>query len=276
METEAVGRVVPLPKTVQQITDKAQLLAQLTLPIIIKPRSHKHMVLGQKNIILRSASDADNFFNRFADKLDNLIAQQVILGADHQQWVCNCVYDHNSNMIQAFTFNRLKLSPSHYGVTSYARSEQNDEVIALSEKIGKEIKFVGPAMLEFKRDPDDGEYKYIELNPRLGMCNFFDTSCGINNAYTTYLLAANKPLPRMDNMQSNVMFLSFFEDFFSRKQDGENSLAIIKDYLAHSAKRHVFIYFIWWDPYPAIHLAIRQLRGVIKSLFKKIRNKAVK
>lgn len=276
LETKIIGEVVPLPKTIQKITDQHQLINALGLPIIIKPRSHKHMVLGQKNIVLNNEVEAENFFTHFANKLDNLIAQQVILGKDHQQWVCNCVFDYESNMVQAFTFNRLKLSPSHFGVTSYAISQHNEDVIALSKKIGKAIKFVGPAMVEFKKDLNDGEYKYIELNPRLGMCNFFDTSCGINNAYVTYLLAANKPIPNKALMKDGIIFLSFFEDFFSRRQDGETTLNILKDYCRHYSKPHVFIYFTWWDPYPAIHLAFRQLRGVMKSAFKKLVKKVFK
>jgi predicted ATP-grasp superfamily ATP-dependent carboligase/peptidoglycan/xylan/chitin deacetylase (PgdA/CDA1 family) len=276
LETKIIGDVVPLPKTIQEIIDQPQLLKELGLPIIIKPRSHKHMVLGQKNIILNTKSETQRFFDKFADKLDNLIAQQVILGEDNQQWVCNCVFDYDSNMVQAFTFNRLKLSPSHFGVTSYAISQHNEAVIELSKKIGKAIKFVGPAMVEFKKDPSDGEYKYIELNPRLGMCNFFDTSCGINNAYFTYLLASNKNIPEREPMKDNIVFLSFFEDFFSRRQDGEKIFEIFRDYLCNLSKKHIFIYFVWWDPYPAIHLAFKQLSGVIKSACTKLMNKVFK
>ena len=270
LETKVIGEVVPIPKTIQTIVDKQQLVSELEMPIIIKPRSHKHMVLGQKNIVIQNSNDADNFFAHFSDKLKHLIAQQVILGADDLQWVCNCVFDLDSNMVQGFTFNRLKLSPSHYGVTSYARSEHNQEILALSKKVGKSIKFIGPAMLEFKQDPIDGKYKYIELNPRLGMCNFFDTSCGINNAYATYLLAAGRIVSKNSPMQSNKVFLSFFEDFFSRKQDGETTLSIFKDYLSKFTKQHVFIYYVWWDPYPAIHLAATQVGQFIKSSYKKI------
>lgn len=276
LETKIIGDVVPLPKTIQNITDAQQLIDTLELPIIIKPRSHKHMVLGQKNIILKNENDVEEFFTNFSSKLDNLIAQQVILGQDHQQWVCNCVFDHDSNIVQAFTFNRLRLSPSHFGVTSYAISQENEAVIELSQKIAKAIKFVGPAMVEFKQDPRDGEYKYIELNPRLGMCNFFDTSCGINNAYTTYLLASKQTIKSKRSMKSNVVFLSFFEDIFSRKQDGERTLDIFKDYFSNCSKKHIFIYFIWWDPYPALHLSIRQTRGVIKSGFNKLIKKVFK
>ncbi len=267
-ETIAVGNVIPIPKTVQKITDAQQLVEQLSLPIIIKPRSHKHMVLGCKNIIINTPTELDSFFSEFGELLENLVAQEIIQGEDNKQWVCNCFFDENSEITQAFTFNRLRLSPSHYGVTSYARSEYNEEVIALSAKLGKALNYTGPAMVEFKQDINDGIYKYIEINPRLGMCNFFDTSCNINNAYHTYLFASGQPIPQTEKMQDDVMFMSFYEDLFSRLRDGESLFSIIKEYSSNFIKkRHVFIYFVWWDPYPAMVLAARQINSIIKSIF---------
>ncbi|WP_206483078.1 hypothetical protein [Thalassotalea sp. G2M2-11] len=272
-ETIAVGKVIPIPKTVQQINNEQQLLNQLALPIIIKPRSHKHMVLGCKNIVINSRNELEQFFNTFGDKLEHLIAQEIIQGPDKLQWVCNCFFDENSELTQAFTFNRLRLSPSHYGVTSYAISKKNQDVMELSAKLGKALKYTGPAMIEFKQDPVDNIYKYIEINPRLGMCNFFDTSCGINNAYATYLLATNQALPQNNQMQENVMFVSFYEDLFSRLRDGESFFGVMQEYIKNFIKkRHIYIYFVWWDPYPAIVLAARQVSDIFKSAWRKVFN----
>lgn len=270
-ETAVVGEVIPVPKTVQKITDARQLIDELALSIIIKPRSHKHMVLGCKNIIIETEEQLAQFFDKFGNVLSSVIAQEVIQGKDNLQWVCNCFFDENSDLTQAFTFNRLRLSPSHYGVTSYAVSKYNEDVINLSAKLGKALKYTGPAMVEFKQDINDGIYKYIEINPRLGMCNFFDTSCNINNSYNTYLLATGQTLPQAEKMQDDVMFMSFYEDLFSRLKDGESLFSVIKEYSSNFIKkRHVFIYFVWWDPYPAISLFFRQIKGFISSKIKHI------
>ena len=269
-ETEYVGKFIPIPKTIQQIESTKQLLNQLGLPIIIKPRSHKHMVLGSKNLIIKTGQELSDFFKKFNDVKTSVIAQQVIPGDDCEQWVCNCCFDRNSEMIQGFTFNRLRLSPPHYGVTSYARSELNETVMEYSRKLGKALNYIGPAMIEFKRDARDGEYKYIELNPRLGMCNYFDTCCGVNNVYCTYLLAAKKPYELTGQMKNDVVFLSLYEDFFSRVRDGESIRLILKSYFRDAAKPHVFIYFVWWDPYPALALGLHQLHQFIKGSVKKL------
>ncbi|MBA6290444.1 hypothetical protein [Colwellia sp. MB3u-4] len=273
-ETEIINRIIPIPKTVQSIINPEQLIQTLSLPIIIKPRSHKHMVLGCKNIIIETEEQLDSFFERFKHVLSSLIAQEIIQGKDNQQWVCNCFFDENSKMTQAFTFNRLRLSPSHYGVTSYAISKYNQSIIDLSAKLGKALNYTGPAMIEFKQDPLDHIYKYIEINPRLGMCNYFDTSCGVNNAYATYLFAKKEPLPEIKAMEEGVIFMSLYEDLFSRLSDNESLFNIGKEYLVNLTKsKHAFIYFSWSDPYPSIKLGFIQIIGALSSLCRRLSRK---
>jgi D-aspartate ligase len=270
-ETAVVSQVIPVPNTVQHITGAKQLIDELSLPIIVKPRSHKHMVLGCKNIIIETEEQLDQFFKKFGDVVSSVIAQTIIQGKDSQQWVCNCFFDENSNIIQAFTFNRLRLSPSHYGVTSYAISKYNQEVIDLSAKLGKALNYTGPAMVEFKQDAQDGVYKYIEINPRLGMCNYFDTSCGINNAFTTYQLANKQKLSKPQPMREGVIFVSFYEDYYSRLHDGETIGAIFKEYFSNFiSKKHIYIYFVWWDPRPSTSLLYLQIKSLVSSKFKSI------
>ncbi|MEH8021007.1 hypothetical protein [Rheinheimera metallidurans] len=271
LETKKIAAILPLPQTVQKLTNSADLLEVLKLPIIIKPRSHQHMVLNSKNRILNNPLDVQQFFQQFSTVLGQLIAQEVILGDDSCQWVCNCFFDYDSELVQAFSFNRLRLSPSHYGVTSYAISQYNAEVIALSKKLGKALGYVGAAMLEFKFDVRDGAYKYIELNPRLGMCNYFDTRCGVNNAAAYYQLLSQQSLNYNVQMKSGVVFLSLYEDFFSRRKDGEHTVRIVIDYLRNVFKPHVFIYHVWWDAKPSIHMLKIQLKRLFNALVNKVK-----
>lgn len=270
-ETQVVAAILPLPKTLQNLTDAQSLNRTLRLPVIVKPRSHQHMVLGSKNRILSDSTEVEDFFAQYKTQLEHLIAQEVIPGDDDCQWVCNCFFDHNSDLVQAFSFNRLRLSPPHYGVTSYAVSQYNDDVVLLSKKLGKALGYVGPAMIEFKFDHRDSCYKYIELNPRLGMCNYFDTRCGINNAYAYYQLLNGDALSYDKQMKNGVIFVSLYEDFFARRKDGEKILHIFAHYLKDTLKPHVFIYHTWWDPGPSARMLLIQLKHLFKALIKKAR-----
>ena len=272
-EAKAVGKAVPVPKTLCELPDSAEgLLGALRLPIIIKPRSHRHMVLGKKNIQLYDNDQVIEFYDKFGHTLESVIAQEIIEGPDSNLWVCNCSFNRRHELIGAFIFRRLRLSPPHYGVTSYALSESNQKVFDLVAKLGKELEYSGPAMVEFKYDPRDDDYKFIELNPRLGLINYFDTRCGINNVYATYRLSGDgnwRPasIPRQ---KDGKIFLSFYEDFYSRRTDGESIGGIIKDYLSDFLKPHIFIYFAWIDPSPAFGMAWVHSRQILQSIRRKV------
>lgn len=272
-ETRRLADIVPLPKTVQQLPDSAAaLLAALALPIIIKPRSHKHHVLGRKNIQLHNTEEAETFYEQFGAQREHLIAQEIIGGNDDDQYVCNCTFDHQGEMLQAFVFRRLRLSPAHYGVTSFAEGIASPQMIDLCRKLGRALHYTGPAMIEFMQKPQTGELQYIEINPRLGLCNWFDTCSGINNAYATYLLAKGDASELQGiRMISGKVFISLYEDTYSRRKDGETLKQIISSYVQRLRHPWVFPYFYYHDPMPALYMLTIQLKGFGGSVWKRLK-----
>ena len=266
-ETAAMRSLgIPLPRTVGRMPLSAQQLAELIdLPLLIKPRSAADRgVLKAKNHAVRTSVELDAFYAAHGQHLDLVIAQEIIPGGDDHLWGCNCVFGHDSRLLQVFTFNRLGTAPPHYGVTSFAISKANQEIISYAEKIGRLIDYVGPAMFEFKYDSRDGTYKYLETNPRLGMTNFFDTSCGVNNMAMIYELALNgktaaasMPAVSSTRQQYDVVFIDLFQDVISRMQDGERLGSIVRRYGRYLGRRRVGAYWYWRDPLPALYLVAR-------------------
>ena len=237
---------VPCPYTVLNIADVLAGNISLTeYPLLIKPRTYKDCsIIKKKNIVLNNSQELNKFLTKYSKSLDRFIIQKIITGEDSNQWVCNCVFDSESSLISAFMFRRLHLSPAHYGVTSMARSEANKTVLEHVKKIGKSLNYTGPAMVEFKYDQNDDQYKYIELNPRLGMCNHFDTSCGVNSAYFSYCLAIGY-LPKHVNpaQKESIYFLSLFDDFYSRYKDNKSIFQILKTYIKLIPKNKSWAYY---------------------------------
>jgi D-aspartate ligase len=182
---------IPVPKTVTDLTIPGEeILRSVTPPLIVKPKTamlDRH--LGAKNVILSSDDQVRQFLIQRQDILPTLLAQELIPGDDEELWVCNCTFGPDHQLLGAFTFRRLGTLPPHFGSTTYAVSERNDDVFEQVKRLGAALGYVGPAMVEFKFDSRTGKYVYIELNPRIGMCNYFDTCCGVNNVYLTYALA---------------------------------------------------------------------------------------
>lgn len=255
-EIETISRVSDLlPRSLAEIPDSpAAVLCALALPIIFKPRTQQMAdQLGMKNVVVSTPEALSAFFERFGRSLDRFVAQEVIPGDDDTIWQCNAVFNQKHALVSAFTFQKLGMSPPHFGVTTMGRSLRNDEVIAHARRIGEALGYVGPAGMEFKRDPRDGCYRYIETNPRHGMTNWFDTSCGVNSALRAYQLALGDEEAVHPLQDEERIFIDLHADLVSRLvDDAEPWTSVLRRYLSLMTVSRVPAYWWWRDPLPGL------------------------
>jgi predicted ATP-grasp superfamily ATP-dependent carboligase len=266
---------IPIPRSVLELPPSAgELERLLPYPLIVKPRSFAYQgTLVFKTLLIRGRPELDDFYQGYRERLDGLIAQEVIPGDDSTLWKCDCTFNQRSEMIVAFTFHKLRMIPAHFGVASLAESAGNPGVAALVARLGAQLAYTGPANVEFKFDRRDGEYKYIEINPRLGLLNYFDAVCGVNNAWYTYRLARGEELERLDVLQRDgVIYCNLFDDLYSRLKDQEPLRRIVGHYLSLWNRLRVGAYFNWRDPLPGVIQTGRWGQFVCRSLARKVRS----
>lgn len=252
------GHGIALPRTYYRLGQESPS----TFPILIKPRTHKDCdILGAKNVLVHSREELDVFCSRFQEQVDRFIGQQVIDGRDDRLWVCNVTYNLQHELSACFVFSRLGTMPSHYGVTSLAISCDNPKLRAECAKIGKALRYCGPAMIEFKQDPETGIYYYLETNPRLGMCNWFDTQCGVNNIQACVQIAYGNPVASAAQ-KNNIVYWNFFGDLVARLENRETIPAIARRYLRLLFRPRIGAVFYWKDPVPAAKYCWDMIRTV--------------
>ncbi|TCS40303.1 hypothetical protein [Reinekea marinisedimentorum] len=246
------------------------------IPLLIKPRTFAdYATLGAKNLVISSEIELVAFRKKFEDVLDRFIGQEIITGNDDELWVCNVNFNNNYEMVSFFSFQRLGTTPSHYGVTSMALSKYNESLYAECAKIGKAIEYTGPAMIEFKRCPIRDSYFYIETNPRVGMCNWFDTRCGVNNVLYSHLISQHEETPN-SAQRDNKLFLNLTGDIIARAEDREPLRSIAKLYIKHLTKPKVGATFYWKDPLPGIIFSLNNCSTIVKRAIRLTRNKVFK
>lgn len=259
--------LITLPRTYYKLVSDTPE----SFPIIVKPRTFReYEVLGAKNVIVNSPAELEDFRKRFHGKLDRFIAQEVIEGNDDNLWVCNVTFDLDKQLSACFIFNRLGTMPSHYGVTSLAISQENQLLRDECAKIGEALNYSGPAMIEFKKDQNTGKYYYIETNPRLGMCNWFDTRCGINNILACTQVAYGNKVA-FAPQKNNRVYWNFFGDLIARLEDKENLFAVLSRYIGLLRYRQVPALFYWKDPHPALRSSYLSIRDIIVRVSRKLR-----
>jgi len=268
VETARVRELgLDLPTTVHPLPSTPELLLEaLKLPIIVKPRSFEHAdAVRRKNVILECHQDVVDLYRVLGPRWDAVVAQEVVPGDDSELWVCNCTFGPDHRLVGAFSFQRLGTSPAHYGVTSLALSRRNPEVVGHVARLGFGLGYVGPAMIEFKRDPRDGRFLYIETNPRLGMCNWFDTTCGVNNVALSYDVARGVTPAAAPTQQEGVRYIDRLDDSWARRREGASWPDVLAVWRASRTPRSVGPYFAVSDPWPAFVMVGRRVSAMFRA-----------
>ena len=246
---------IATPRSVAVLpTTPEEIVAAVGLPLIVKPRSFAHgSRLSFKTLVIRDQASLASFYAQNQARLDSLVAQEVVPGTDSDLWKCDCTFNLRSELVNGFTFQKIRMAPAHFGVSSLAISRSHPAVLDLVAGIGRKLGYTGPMNIEFKYDARDGQFKYIEINPRLGMCNYFDAVCGVNNAWYAYRLAMGEDLqPETPGQRDGVLYCSVLSDIATRIGDGEKPAQIARHYFRLRRHDRVGAYFRWRDPLPGL------------------------
>jgi predicted ATP-grasp superfamily ATP-dependent carboligase len=244
----------------------------------VKPRTFIDKEnLGWRNVIITSLADAEVFYRENPTRFGNVIAQELIPGPDTDLWESICLFDQNSEVIRAFTFRKLSTMPAHYGATARGRSERNETLVNIAEAIGKRLNYVGIADLDFKYDRRDRQYKYLELNPRLGLCHHFGTRCGVNLTHDAYRQSCGERLTKNGAQEEGRTFLAVLEEIGARLHSGDSLLRILRTVLVALLVAPVGPYFadddIWPGPFAVARVGYRLVakasQGQLASVFTK-------
>jgi predicted ATP-grasp superfamily ATP-dependent carboligase len=268
-ETELVRSLgFAVPKTLHSVpADVDDLARELRFPIIFKPHlfSVAH-IFPLKNAVVTNRGELDAFYAKWKKALPVLLAQEVIPGPDDASWICSGTFDEQHRMLDCGIKQKLRALPAHFGGSTLAVSRHNDSILELAEKIGNRLEYVGHAGIEFRWDERDGDYKYIELNPRLPANVGFDEACGLATVWNSYLVSqglnGERPVRRQ---KDGVCYLDLKGDLRSAQDDGMSKGKFLREVFGlWLFNRTNGPYFAWDDPIPGIAVAWRFFRNYLR------------
>jgi len=109
------------------------------------------------------------------DKDDYLIQEKVVSSRNIHGIFCVA---KNGEIISWHGHERLRTFPEKGGVTVFSRSQYDRSCKEIAFRLIREMNWSGFAMVEFLHDDRSGEWKIIELNPRLWGSVMLSEFCG--------------------------------------------------------------------------------------------------
>jgi predicted ATP-grasp superfamily ATP-dependent carboligase len=166
-----VGVPVPetsWPQTRDQLVEFAD---SARFPVTLKAIRGMQLKLkaGVTAFIVGSARELMELYDRYEDPgQPNLMLQEYIPGADSCGWGFNGYFNEKSECVFGGTTRRLHQAPVHVGITSLAVVERNEEVDLAARSFMGALGYRGLVNVGFRYDVRDGQYKVVDVNPRLG------------------------------------------------------------------------------------------------------------
>lgn len=199
--------VVPVPRTAVLAAGSALDAAadEVGLPAVLKPvlrclvdRAAPEplpfeKVFGAKAVRVRTREELARASARARAHGFSLVLQEEIPGPIENLCSVGLVAT-GAGLAAAFTSQKLGQVPAEFGDGLVVRAARVPEIVALAERAVRHVGFHGLADIEFKRDPRDGAFKLLDVNPRPWLWINLPTACGVNLPYAAWLEAMQRPL----------------------------------------------------------------------------------
>lgn len=184
-----IATKIGVPKPNTQLLRSPEDPLKLEFPLITKGKEGLsfYRLCGKKAYVSYDQNQLRQNLTEISKVIDvkDTITQEIIR-SDRTNKTLSFTAFCISGIIKAFWMGaKLREHPLQFGTATLTESVYSEECLFLSTRIIAEIGYSGICEIEFLRDPEDGLYKLIEINPRTWLWVGHAIECGVN--YPLYL-----------------------------------------------------------------------------------------
>ncbi len=182
--------------------DVVRLLVSVTFPVMFKGIDGMLLQarMGKKMAIVRTADELLALYDRYEDHAHpNIMLQEYIPGGDDTVWMFNGYFNDDSDCLFAVTGKKIRQAPVYTGYTSLGVCLHNELVRKRTVDFMKRLGYRGILDIGYRYDARDGEYKVLDINPRIGATfRLFVARNGMDVARAAYLDLTGQEVPVSD------------------------------------------------------------------------------
>jgi len=169
-------------------------------PVIVKGQDGAFLQKKNENArvaIVGGEQELLNIFDLNSNGGDpGLILQEYIAGDDDTVWMFNGYFNEQSECLFGATGRKLRQFPAHRGSTSLGICEKNETVQAQTARLMEAVRYRGPLDMGYRFDARDGQYKLLDVNPRIGSTfRLFAAENGLDVSRVLYLHLTQQTIP---------------------------------------------------------------------------------
>lgn len=251
----------------------------VSYPVILKPvsptswgREHiRDIVNSKKALKIDSANELVELYSKISAYDQDMVIQEYIPGRDDRLYSLHIYINKQGEPLGYFVGQKIRTYPTYAGIGCYVISVELPRLVELGIEILKKVQYTGLALLQFKLDPRNQEFKLLEINPRVSSWNMLATECGVNLPYIAYAdTVGGLPVKPQISQLNGIKYIYFEHDlhaFFDYRKHGD---CTFWQWLKSYRGRKVFQFYAIDDLRPYILETFSLLKRLFMKFFKKI------
>ncbi|MFC1524392.1 hypothetical protein ACFL6N_06335 [Thermodesulfobacteriota bacterium] len=216
----AVQCDIPTPWTylIKDYSDYGKISEKLSFPCALKP-SYAHVWLknytSEKLLVIEHPEDLEDHLEALSKLNIEVVLQEIIPGGDNHVYVFPVYVSRAGKVLGYANLQKIRQQPVDFGIGAFDISvidpKLNEVALKLIEKSG----FTGMASTEYKKDPRDGKFKLIDINPRTCMIGELAIASGVDLPFIKYCDLIGHPLEPVKQSITGIKWFGFDWDFYS-------------------------------------------------------------
>ena len=224
-------------------------------PLILKPA----LRLGPSSLAVPKAWRADDrasLLARYDEACaliapENLIVQEVVPGGGESQFSYAALCK-DGLPLASIVARRTRQYPMDFGqFSTYVETVDEPQVIEPSVRLLKALRFTGLVEVEFKKDPRDGQYKVIDINPRVWGWHTLSRRCGVDFPHLLWLLLRGESF-RARHGRAGQRWMHMSSDMSVAFREILRGRLSLRDYWRSLRGPLESAIFAWDDPLPGL------------------------
>ena len=160
--------------------------SELGYPVLVKPAEPVEFKRRFGKQAFRCESDAE-LERSYADAEPfEPMVQELIPGGDGELYSLGSYLRADGEALGLFCGRKLRQTPPGVGTCRVGEAVWVQEVVDAGLRLLRALRFHGLSQVEFKRDPRDGRFKLMEVNPRLWQWHGLAAASGVDLPLIAY------------------------------------------------------------------------------------------
>jgi D-aspartate ligase len=167
-----------------------------TFPVIVKPDRSIEFKRRYKRQAFRceTQSELDDALAKTEEF--GPIVQDFVPGGDDTLYTVGSYVGRGGDVLGVFSGRKLRQTPRGIGTCRVGEAVWEQEAVDAALRLLRAFDFHGLSQVEFKRDPRDGSFRLMEINPRLWQWHGLATACGVDLPRIAYADLVGETPPR--------------------------------------------------------------------------------